>query len=291
MGFIKDTVNSFTGRSAAKAATNSANIQAASGQAAIDAQLQANREAIAASNAAANKGIGFLDQFSGITQRGIDESSFLANPEAQFEFLKNNPLFNLALENANRETSARAASKGRLSAGDTLEQLSNNVLLASQPLIDRQRNDIGNLLNIGQNISTSKANAAIGQGSNVSNILTNQGTNVSNALTSIGAAKAAGVVGAASARDQGTSNLIQLGGSLFSDSRLKENGEITGINENGYNLWKWSWNDTAKKLFNLDGDSYGVMFSDVLEKNPEAVEYQDGYGKVNYNMIGVRHGS
>jgi hypothetical protein len=215
MSFVKDVFNSVTGKSQADAATSSANIQAQAGREGIAAQLQGNREAIAASNAAANKGIGFLDQFGGITQRGIDESSFLANPQAQFEFLQNNPLFDLALENANRETGARAASQGRLSSGDTLKQLSNNVLLASQPLIDRQRSDISNLLNIGQNITTAKANTAIGAGSTASNILANQGANVSNTLGSIGAAQAAGVVGAQNARNQGIGNILSIAGGIF----------------------------------------------------------------------------
>ena len=97
----------------------------------------------------------------------------------------------------------------------TLNQLSNNVLLASQPLIDRQRNDISNLLNIGLNTTTAKANTAIGAGSTASNILANQGANVSNTLGSIGAAQAAGVVGAQNARDQGIGNIANIAGSIF----------------------------------------------------------------------------
>ena len=80
-------------------------------------------------------------------------------------------------------------------------------------------------------------------------------------------------------------------GSLFSDSRLKANAEITGVDESGYDVWKWEWNSLADKLFGLKGKAHGVMFSDVLKKNPEAASYQDGYGKVNYEMIGVAHGS
>jgi len=262
-----------------------------------DAQVQAGRDAIAATRAATIRGQEFLAPFGQVAQRGIDESSFLANPQAQFESLQNNPLFQLALDNANEQTNAKAASQGRLSSGDTLERLSNNVLLSAQPLIANQRQDINNLLNLGSGIARSQANTAIGQGSAVSGL-----------LTDIGSARSAGIIGNQNARSTGADNIVSalgvgagsdigksaitaLSGALFSDSRLKQDAEITGINENGYNLWKWQWNAKAKELFGLTGDSFGVMFSDVLKKNPDAVAYEKGYGKVNYEMIGVEHGA
>lgn len=251
--------------------------------AAADQQVQAGRDAIAASERASEKGLGFLNQFNDLVSRGARESNFLANPQAQYDFLQSNPIFNLALENANRQTNSRAASQGRLSAGDTLSQLSNNVMLSALPLLDRQRQDVGNLLNIGTGIAQSQANTAI-----------NQGTNVSNLLTDIGAAQAAGTIGAQNADTQGAGQALQLAGNLFaafSDSRLKSSKQKTGVNENGYDIWQWQWNEEAKEKFGLEGESHGVMFNDVLKNNPEAVSYQDGYGKVNYGMIGVSHGS
>ena len=84
---------------------------------------------------------------------------------------------------------------------------------------------------------------------------------------------------------------LTAGGLFFSDSRLKSNKQKTGASENGYDMWFWTWSEEAKERFGLDGESYGVMFNDVAKNNPEAVSYQDGYGKVNYEMIGVSHGS
>jgi hypothetical protein len=241
------------------------------------AQEQALERAIEEQRRAAEQGLGFLQPFGDVGQRAIDLSSFLGDSQAQFDFLQDNPLFQLALDNANQQTNAQAAARGRLSAGDTLQQLSNNVLLSAQPLIDRQRSDIFNMLNLGTGIAQSQANTALGVGSNVSGL-----------LTDIGAVQAGGIMGASNAQQQGIGNILNIAAmaSQFSDSRLKKNAEKIG-SKNGYDLWSWEWNNIAKKLFNLTGKGEGVMLSDVLEKNPEAVSYVDGYGKVNYTAIGV----
>lgn len=238
------------------------------------------REALQAELAAREQAQGFFSPFAGLGQLGIDQANFLIDPQAQFDFLQNNPLFDLGLQNLNQQTQSSAAARGRLSAGDTLAQLQNNALLAAQPLIDRQSQGISGLLNLGTGIAQSQANTAIGQGSNVGNILSN-----------IGAIRAGGIVGGQNARSLGTENLGQIAGlvgSFFSDSRLKENAEIVG-KENGYDVWEWDWNDAAKK-FGLVGKSKGVMLIDVIEKDPDAVSYESGFGKVNYDMIEVRHG-
>ena len=191
------------------------------------AQIEAIRLAIEEQRRAAEQGLGFLDPFSQVGQIGIDQAGFATDPQAQFEFLQNNPLFQFALDNANQSSLAQSAAGGRLASGDTLQQLTNNAFLTAQPLVDRQIGGINNLLNLGTGIAQSQANTALGVGSNVSNLLTDQG-----------AALAGGIAGAANARAQGTENLINLGGTLFgaSDPRLKTNTEIIGKN-NGYNIW------------------------------------------------------
>lgn len=219
----------------------------------------------------------FLEPFGGVGARAVEQSSFLANPQEQFDFLQGNPLFDLALENANRQTSQAQASKGRFSAGDTLTALSNNVLLSAQPLIDRQRQDIGNLLNLGSGVAQTQANVAIGEG-----------TNVGGLLTDIGNVKSSGIIAGQQAKQQGADRAIGLGLAAFSDSRLKENVHIVG-EQNGYNIYEWKWNKKAGELFDLHGTSKGVMWNEVAEKNPEAVEHFEGFGKVNYGMIGVPH--
>ena len=257
-------------------------------QAALDAsqlQVQAGRDASA-----------LLDPFAGIGQQGLEQANFLTDPQAQFDFLQNNPLFQMGLDNANQQTLGLAASRGRLSAGDTLQQLTNNSLLAAQPLINDQKNSIGNLLNFGSTTATNQGNLLLGQG-----------TAAAGGITNSAAAQAAGMVGEANARGQSAQNIFGLGGQalagglgggagiggflsgaiggIFSDPLLKDN--IAKIGEqNGFNIYSWTWNKAANAL-GLIGESRGVMADEVKKVMPQAVGTSRGYMHVNYSMIGV----
>ncbi len=267
MSFIGDIL----GFNQADAAAQSANIQAQAGQQAIEQQRLAAQQAQ-----------GFLTPFSLLGLRGVGLSNFLANPQSQVNFLQQNPLFNLALQNANQQTQQSAAARGRLASGDTLNALANNVLLASQPLIDRQRQDILSLLQLGQGAAQGQANAALGAGSNIANL-----------LTSIGAAQAGGVVGQANAQNQAMQNLLQLGltaGSFFSDRRLKANIRKVG-EQNGFNIYSWVWNRRARKELGLKGVGYGVIAQEVEKVKPEAVKTFGGWKTVDYDEIGVNYGA
>lgn len=186
MGFIKDTLRDLTGRTAADAARESAGIQAAAGQ-----------QAIGTVGEAAARAQGFLSPFEQVGQQGLSQAGFLGDPNAQFDFLQNNPLFQQSLDLRDRNTAAAAASGGRLSAGDTALQFGNNLLLSAQPLLDRQRQDIFGQLNFGSGIAGQQAGIEQGLGSNIANL-----------QTGIGATQAGGIVGAANARQAGTTNLL-----------------------------------------------------------------------------------
>lgn len=243
MGFVRD----LTGRTAADAAREAGDVQANYG-----------REASA-----------LLDPFKGIGEQGLEQASFLTDPQAQFDYLRSNPLFRLGLQNANDQTMQSAAARGRLSSGDTLQQLSNNALLVGAPLIQQQKGSIGDLLNYGLNTAGAQGNLLTGQG----------------------AALAGGLIGQANARGQGSQNVLDLGmragTALFSDPKLKENIKKVG-NQNGFNIYEWTWNKAAN-AFGLVGDSIGVMADEVLDKMPDAVvRDKSGYLKVNYAKIGVQ---
>ncbi len=268
MGFI----DRLSGKSAGRAAIGAADIQAES----ID-------KAIAEQQRASEQGLGFLQPFSGVGQQGIEQAGFLTDPQAQFDFLQNNPLFQSALGQAQTGTQNIAAARGRLSAGDTLQQLSENVLLSASPLIAEQKRSIGDLLNLGVGVAGTQANTALGTGSNIADL-----------ITSRGATEAGGLVGAANARTQGLQGLLGLGGSLgaagilaTSDKRLKENIKKIGEQE-GFNIYSWTWNALAKTL-GLEGDSFGVIAQEVRKTRPDAV-VDDGYLKVNYAMLNIAHG-
>lgn len=185
MGFVRN----LTGKNQADAATEGAEIQA-----------KAGADAIAAAEEAAQRAQGFLDPFAAVGQRGVEESSLLANPQAQYDFLQNNPLYQSSLNLADRDTAAAAAAGGRLGAGDTLLDFQNNAIQSALPLLDRQRQDIGNLLNVGTGIAGSQANIETGLGATTGGL-----------ITDIGSARSAGVVGEANADSAAANNVLNLG--------------------------------------------------------------------------------
>jgi hypothetical protein len=109
----------------------------------------------------------------------------------------------MGLDNANRQTMQGAASRGRLSSGDTLQQLNNNALLAASPLIANQQNSIQNLLGMGLNTAQSQANTALGSASQLAN-----------AQTQLGNAQAGGIIGQQNAQTANQQNLFNLAGQL-----------------------------------------------------------------------------
>lgn len=247
------------------------------------AQQEALQQAIAEVQRATAEGQGFLAPFGDVGLQGVEQAGFLTDPQAQFDFLQNNPLFQSALDNANRQTLNIAAARGRLSAGDTLTGLSENTLLAASPLIESQKRSIGDLLNFGSGIARAQANTAIGAGSDLSNLFQTGGN-----ITS------SGILGRnqiqAGATQQQNQLAAQIFGSFFSDPRLKDNVEKVG-SDNGYDIYQWEWNEEAYEKLGLSGTTTGVMATDVSEKDPDAVEFENGFMKVNYDKIGVKNGA
>lgn len=233
-------------------------------------QADAIREGAQLQSTAGAEASTLLDPYQQIGEQGLNKASFLTDPVEQYDFLQSNPLFQSSLDNANRQTQQVAAARGRLSAGDTMEQLSKNVMLSASPLIGQQKQSVGELLNFGQS-------TALNQG---------------NLLTGQAAVQAGGLIGAENARSSGATNLLnmagQVGGMVASDPRLKKNIIGTG-EENGYNTYTWEWNEDANNL-GLFGAAFGVMADEVKAIKPEAVTSDGGYMKVNYEMIGVNHG-
>lgn len=70
-------------------------------------------------------------------------------------------------------------------------------------------------------------------------------------------------------------------GSLFSDARLKENIDYVG-EKDGYPIYQFNYIGAPDLRYE------GVMAQDVVSIMPEAIEYSDGYMKVNYDMIGLK---
>lgn len=193
MGFLSQIGNIFTGDESARAARKAGNIQNEAAQQAITGQIAP----------AGERAIARFDPLAGVAQQGIDQAGFLTDPQAQFDFIQQNPLFQLGLQNLNEQTQQSAASRGRLTAGDTLEQLTQNATLASQPLIDRQRQDIMGLLNLGSGVAGQQGQIDLSAAGQITDLLTGGA-----------AAKAGGIVGAQNARTDAFGNIIDLGTTL-----------------------------------------------------------------------------
>ena len=274
MGFVRD----LTGKTAVNAAKKGGEAQVGQAELALQALQGAKSE-----------GMGFLQPFQQLGQQGLDQANFLTDSQAQFDFLQNNPLFQMGLDNANTQTNQMAAARGRLSAGDTLQQLNNNALLTAAPLIGQQKQSIQDLLSRGFNTGQAQANVALGAGSQIAD-----------AQNNIGNAMAGNLTGQANARGSSANNIFGMVGnaasnpavqnlakSIFSDPRLKENIEHIGVS-NGFNLYSWDWNEAANKL-DLRGSSTGVMADEVNRQQPDAITIKDGYMQVDYAKIGVVH--
>ena len=152
----------------------------------------AAREAADIQATAAGEAKALFDPFTQLGTSGIEQAGFLTDPQAQFDFLQSNPLFQLGLENLNQQTQRSAKASGRVGATDTNQQLINNALLAASPLIQQQRGGIQDLLNLGLSTAGSQGNL----------------------LTDQAAATAGGIVGAANAEQAGIGNLLQIGSLL-----------------------------------------------------------------------------
>lgn len=256
----------------------------AAGQASRDAasaQIQMSREAIARQEEAARLGQEYLAPYGQVGQQALGQLGILTDPNQQFNYLQNNPLFQMALQNANQQTQQQAAAQGRLSAGDTLQQLSQNVLLSAQPLLQNQQRNVAGLLDFGRGLATTQANVEQGLASQVSPL-----------LTGIGNAQAAGIVGPVQAENQFTTGLLGLGGTLggaavmkYSDVRLKRNVKPLG-ERNGHKWYSWEWNSKAADL-GLFGTQEGVLAQEVEEYMPEAIHTLQGYKTVDYTMLGI----
>ena len=173
-------------------------------------QLNQIKEAQDRINLGASNAQGFLTPFADLGQRGIDLSSFLGSPQEQFNSLQSNPLFQLGLNNANDQTLKSAASRGRLSSGDTLQQLNNNASLVAQPLIDRQRQDILNLLGIGQNTASQQVG-----------IENNAARSIADLMTGAGSTQAAGTIAEQNAANERRGNIFDIGTQLFGNQDVQ----------------------------------------------------------------------
>ena len=203
MGFLSQLGNMFTGSEDAKARKQAGQMQYDAAMGAISNEI---RPAGDRALGYLDEGIGYLSPYEQVGQQGLAQVNFLTDAQAQADFAKNNPLFQLSRQMMTEDLNQSAASRGRLSAGDTLTQLQNAGVMAAQPLIDAQKQSIFDLIQYGGGMAGNMANMNANKAR--TDMMTAQ--QITDLLTGGAAAQAAGTVGAQNARTAATGNRIDL---------------------------------------------------------------------------------
>lgn len=261
MGGVVDSVKSVFGggRDEAKAAKGAA-----------QAQLQSTREGIRFQKESRDLARTDLAPFVDAGQAALPQLIDLTtNPNAQLQFVQNNPFFEALSKDATDRIFNNAAARGKVGSGGTAKALQNSLLLLGQDLVNNQIGNNLNLANLGQASAVGSANIAQNAGNQISDLIT-QGGN----------AQAAGIIGAQNARTNASNNLVNTalqGASLvaLSDGRYKENTEYVTTLPNGIEVY----------LYNYIGDEtprLGPIAQQVMEVKPEAVIEHEGVLYVNY---------
>tara|TARA_R110002020_G_scaffold282208_1_gene497942 strand:+ start:4028 stop:4714 length:687 start_codon:yes stop_codon:yes gene_type:complete len=213
MGFLSQLANVFTGSEDAKAREKAGQIQQDQALNAISQEIRP----------AGERALGYLSPYEQLGQQGLSQANFLTDPNAQMEFAKNNPLFELSRNMMTEDLNQSAASEGRLSAGDTLVGLQNAGVMAAQPLINQQKQSIFDLIRYGGGMAGNMANIDMGTAQQVTDLLTGGA-----------AAKAAGVVGGQNARTGAMGNTIDMALTAATGMPVSGSGGGAGNNQQDY---------------------------------------------------------
>ena len=145
-------------------------------------------------------------------------SNLVNDPNAQKEFVTENPFFNALADDAQRRIFNNQAARGKIGSGSTAEALQNSLLLLGPDLVNQninQRNSvIGNrqsLANLGQNSAARTGAAAQNTANSIGNTLSNQNRSLTDLTTNRGDVNASSVVAAQNARTQSLDQLINVG--------------------------------------------------------------------------------
>jgi len=257
---IGDFYEDLTGKSAERAARDAARVQEAAGQRAITVADEAQRR--------------LEEQLAPFIQAlGLDlipqvQNLFGANAG---ESLVQDPALQALLNETQRRIQAGQSATGR-PTGETNAMLQDAFLRTGTDLLSRQRGDLLSALGIGQSSAAQTGVSGI-----------NTAGRTGDLLTQIANSQAAGMVGGAQARAQGTGQMLGTGLNLLgmflgaSDRRLKRN--ITKIGKhNGHNVYQYQYKHS-------DDWHIGVMAQEVQEVNPDAVLEFNGYLMVNYGAL------
>ena len=134
-------------------------------------------------------------------------SDLVNNPQAQVDFIQNNPFFDLLADDAQRRIFNQAGAMGKKGSGGTAQALQNSIMLLGNDLVNQQVNRGLGVTGAAQNAVTIGANAASRTGSATQNAA----ANIGNLVTGAGNARAAGIIGAGNAQNAAVQQAVDLG--------------------------------------------------------------------------------
>lgn len=250
--FVKDTFNSLTGKTAAKASQQAARTQAEAQQNALNYLRE--REQIPQQFRE-----GALTQLGGLFGlEGGDENAMSA--------IRQNPIYQATLGQLPQQEEAILRSQsatGALRSSGTEQMLANNQRMNQLSALQNTMSGLQGLAG-----------------------LQSYAPQIAQGMAGIGQTQAQGITGAANARQQALGGLLQMGttaAAAFSDIRLKDNIQPAG-KRYGQDWFTWEWNDKANAL-GLYGEDEGVIADYLKQTRPELVGESNGYLTVNYREL------
>lgn len=163
------------------------------------AQLGAAKDAREATAAQFEQIRGDLGPYRAAGEAGVPLlTEFNTNPQAQYDFLQNNPIFQASLNTRDRASVGLAARQGRIGTGDFSAQLQENYLMSAMPLLQQREQQLLNLAQIGGNAAAQTGQAGLAA-TNAINDYGIQGAN----------ARAAGIAARQQAEQQTINGVLQ----------------------------------------------------------------------------------
>ena len=308
----------FTAIAGAQAAKRAGRAQMAGASEAMNIQRRERDKSLERSKEAEERARADLQPFAGAgreamvgLQEGLAGSSRLvSDPNAQRQFIQDNPFFDALAERSTRTLFQNQAARGKLGSGQTAEALQNSILLLGSDLLNQnlqQRAQVNKqfqgLVNTGLNAATSQAGISERAGTTDVSTRLDVANQLADLRTQSANAQAASIMGRFNARNAGNIRASQgalqglstvtdsfggggiggmmggaggAGGGGFSlcDIKAKENIKRVGKLNNGLNVY----------TFNYKGDDtvhMNVMAQEVERVNPDAVKEIDGLKYVN----------
>jgi hypothetical protein len=125
--------------------------------------------------------------------------SLVTDPNAQKNYITNNPFFDSLANKASQTLFQNAAAKGKLGTGGTAEALQNSILLLGNDLLNQNIAQRQTIANLGEDAAARSGNASQTAANSISDLTTQKGN-----------AQAAGAIGGANAWNSALGNVSSL---------------------------------------------------------------------------------